>query len=202
MALGTTIPANEISYRAPQTPVNYAEAAVVNDEPLKVMARGVALEYGIDEEKLFNIIEAESDWNPDAVGDNGHARGLLQIHDKYWPEITDEQAFDPLWSMRFFAQMDLDGKDHYWTPCACGSHLRVKGINFPRGWWAGDFYPNTEAFIGSVAVFQYNLPHVAYVVDMDETGFWVSEANYEPCKVGTRFIKWNDPKLVGFWTGQ
>jgi hypothetical protein len=59
--------------------------------------------------------------------------------------------------------------------------------------------PNTTPIVGSVAILQYKVPHLAYVTALEETGFWVKESNYVPGKIGTRFIKWNEKTIKGYW---
>lgn len=60
--------------------------------------------------------------------------------------------------------------------------------------------PSTSPFVGAVAIFQYKEKHIALVTKLDEKGFYIKESNYIAGKYGTRFIPWNDPKLVGFYT--
>jgi hypothetical protein len=59
--------------------------------------------------------------------------------------------------------------------------------------------PNTVPSVGVVAIFQYKVPHYAVVEKLTEQGFWVKESNYVAGEYGTRFVKWNDPKIVGFF---
>lgn len=59
--------------------------------------------------------------------------------------------------------------------------------------------PNTTPFVGSVAIFQYNVKHIAYVEKLTEKGFYIAESNYRPGVIGTRFIPWDYDKLTGFY---
>ncbi|MDA3803164.1 MAG: hypothetical protein PF488_04745 [Patescibacteria group bacterium] len=43
-------------------------------------------------------VETGGYFNFKAVGDGGLSKGILQIHQGYHPDITDEQAFDPYFS--------------------------------------------------------------------------------------------------------
>ena len=50
---------------------------------------------------LYRIAKCESSLNPKAYSHDGgaQARGLFQITRKYHPEVSDQQAFDPKWSL-------------------------------------------------------------------------------------------------------
>ena len=63
----------------------------------------------------LEIATCESNLNPEAVGDAGMSRGIWQIHKKYWPEITDEQAFDPVWSTKWAIGKMKENKYSLWT---------------------------------------------------------------------------------------
>ena len=71
--------------------------------------------YGVDEQTALRIAECESRLDPKIIGDNGDSRGLWQIHRPSWPEITDEQAFDPEWSTRWAMGKMAQGDFHLWT---------------------------------------------------------------------------------------
>lgn len=62
-----------------------------------------------------------------------------------------------------------------------------------------EILPNTAIYPGVVAIFQYKVKHYALVEKLTEEGFVVKESNYTPGVIGERFIKWNDPKLIGFF---
>lgn len=64
---------------------------------------------------MRTVIKCESNFNPNAVGDSGYSRGLVQIHSRYWPEITDEMAFDPEFAITFLAEKLSEGKGRLWT---------------------------------------------------------------------------------------
>ena len=54
---------------------------------------------GIDEYKVYMIIQAESKWNPEATlinkgGSLGIDRGLFQINSKFHPEVSNSCAYD------------------------------------------------------------------------------------------------------------
>lgn len=71
--------------------------------------------YGVSASTMRAVIKCESNFNPNAVGDGGHSRGLVQIHDQYWPEVTDEMAFDPEFAVEFLAKNLAIHNGKIWT---------------------------------------------------------------------------------------
>lgn len=74
------------------------------------------------------IVLAESGGNPQAVNTIGNTppsrdRGLWQINDVWHPEVTDEQAFDPVWSTRWAYQETRYSSFELWTSFTTGSYL-------------------------------------------------------------------------------
>ena len=75
------------------------------------MVASYALLNDVSVDMVFYIIEGESSFDPKNVGDMDivcketgkpvRARGLLQITQCYWPQISDAQAFDPEWSIKW-----------------------------------------------------------------------------------------------------
>ena len=63
----------------------------------------------------IKIMICESGGDPLSVGDKGKSRGLWQIHKDYWPEITDEMAFDPIVSTEWAIGKIKEGKIWLWT---------------------------------------------------------------------------------------
>lgn len=64
---------------------------------------------------MRTVIGCESHFNPNAVGDHGLSRGLVQIYGPAWPEITDQEALDPEFSTRFLAEKLSEGQGNLWT---------------------------------------------------------------------------------------
>jgi hypothetical protein len=79
------------------------------------LIRRYGLEYNVSSEVMHRVIFCESSYNRLAVGDAGYSRGLVQIHSKYWPEITDSMAFNADFSVRFLAEKLSEGKGRLWT---------------------------------------------------------------------------------------
>lgn len=186
----TPVQASFISNEKTQAIVDEATA-----ENLQGMIGSIALEYGIPSSTLYSLAWSESRLNPNTVGDGGRAFGLTQINLDYWP-ITKEEALDPEFNLRFAAKKIAEGKLYIWTAGNCVSYIKLF-MKLPK---MADIVPNTTPAIGSVAIFQYGkLKHIALVTKLEETGFFIKEANYIPALVGTRFVKWNDPRLKGFF---
>lgn len=84
-----------------------------------------ALEYGVDPKLALYIVENESSFNPNALGDMNifiegqpvESRGLWQISKLYWPEITDEMAYDIEWSTNWSLDQIKKGNCNLWTTC-------------------------------------------------------------------------------------
>lgn len=77
----------------------------------------IAEQYGADRGVGFVIIGAESGFNPQAIGDDSHAHGLVQINDLFWPTVSIEQADDIDFSLNFLAQALVNGKCWEFSTC-------------------------------------------------------------------------------------
>lgn len=64
---------------------------------------------------MHKIVSCESSYRVFALGDAGYSRGLVQVHAKYWPDITDEMAYDPEFAIRFLAEKLSTGQGRLWT---------------------------------------------------------------------------------------
>jgi hypothetical protein len=108
-----------ITYQAVED--NHVEAKTEVIEPQTMRAHIDALiatysaRYGVSASVMHTVIKCESMYNPRALGDSGYSRGLVQIHSKYWPEVTDEMAYDPNFAIRFLAEKLSTGDGHLWT---------------------------------------------------------------------------------------
>jgi len=76
-----------------------------------------SIENGVDYKVALTIVEKESRFNPDALGDNGKSRGLWQIHKPSHPDISDEQAFDVQWSTDWSMKQLAEGNCRIWSTC-------------------------------------------------------------------------------------
>ena len=84
-------------------------------ETLEEMSDRIADEYGVSKETMRFVVDCESDWNPEAVGDQGHSHGLVQIHLPSHRSITKELAQDPEFALRFLAGHLKEGRGDMWT---------------------------------------------------------------------------------------
>jgi hypothetical protein len=85
--------------------------------------------------------------------------------------------------------------------CNCYAYLKGRNPTLPL---QSALKRNSTPIVGAIALFEYPqddgslLPHVAEVISLEETGFWVIENNYTPCETAKRFVLWSDIRLKGF----
>ena len=171
------------------------------EDDLKLLARNIAEEYDIDEQTLFNLVQNESRWVPDAIGDGGTSYGLVQINCKYLP-LHCENANDPEFALRFAAQtIKYDTAWKYFTSCSCIQGLKSWGVKVKGN--ASNLIPNTAPFVGAVALFRYgNVHHAALITAIYADHFVVKETNYSPCAKTIRKVDFDDPRITGYWTNK
>lgn len=87
----------------------------LEDKSIPELITFYAQQYSVSEEVMHTVINCESSYNPRALGDSGNSRGLVQIHAKYHPTVTDEMAYDPAYSIEFLADKLAQKKGHLWT---------------------------------------------------------------------------------------
>lgn len=86
---------------------------------------------GIDPNKILFTIKKESEFRPNVVNTNDcnskeskncgcSSRGLVQIRDCSHPTVTDEMAFDPIFSVDFLLK-NID-KCNTWWRNTCGKY--------------------------------------------------------------------------------
>jgi len=83
----------------------------LSPEELRAAAQEIARKYGLDPEVFMAVINGESSFNPAAVGDDGHSKGIVQLFDKgLAPKFTQQTGMDPgdpnsaIQAMEFMAQ--------------------------------------------------------------------------------------------------
>ncbi len=88
-----------------------------------------ALQYNVSAERVHYIVKKESQYNPKAVGDMNiickrtglpvRARGILQITECYYPNISDECAFDARCSLDRMLPVMREDKNclSQWSTC-------------------------------------------------------------------------------------
>jgi len=101
-------------------------------EKLKIegMIRDIAKLHGVDPDKAVEVARRESSLNPKAIHINNDKwrsvdRGLYQINSVWWKSVSDEQAFDPVFSARFFIEHIKKGNSKMW--------IGAKGIFYDTG---------------------------------------------------------------------
>lgn len=91
------------------------EPRLTSKEEMVAYATKMALEARISPATVLSVIGCESSWVPDARGDSGHSRGLVQIFDTYHPHISDEEADDPAFAIRYLVSEIKQGNGNAWT---------------------------------------------------------------------------------------
>jgi len=101
---------------------------------IKSLIEAKSAEYGVSKDLVIYIVEHESGYDQYSLGDMTitckkrdspnygkpvRARGILQFTDCYYPEVSDSEAFDPLWSLDKALPMIADKKTclAQWTTC-------------------------------------------------------------------------------------
>lgn len=91
------------------------QPVVYSTSTAQVIIEAYAVKYGVDSHSLTSTLACESGYNADAVGDKGTSFGVAQIHLSAHPEVSREQALDPLWSIDWAAKMFAAGRASMWT---------------------------------------------------------------------------------------
>lgn len=99
-------------------------------EEVKAYVKEQATLAGVHVEKVLFIVENESHYKPEAVGDTHltckrtgkpiRARGIFQITDCWYPNVTDEQAHSVEWSTKFALDIISQSKRDcisQWSTC-------------------------------------------------------------------------------------
>ena len=189
----------EVAFVAQETEPQ-TEPQTAPERGVEALVSDVAGEYDISSTSLYNLTWSESRLNPEAVGDKGCSFGLVQINLCVHDSVTEEQALDPEFALRYAARAIKDGKEDAWSVCNCYAYVSTR-VKLPK---MANIQPNSNADIGSVAIFYYPsggkfVKHIAIVVKKDSNGFTVMESNKTHCLLGSRVVKWDDPRLDGFW---
>ena len=82
--------------------------------------------------------------------------------------------------------------------CSCVIYLAQK-LSLPPIRTPAELQPNTTMKTGVAILLDYKLPHIAYVEKIDNRGILVSESNFKKCAYGSRWIKFNDTSIRGFY---
>ncbi len=71
--------------------------------------------YDVSTSTIHRVVKCESQYNPNAIGDEGTSFGLAQIHLPAHPEVSRAQALDPEFAISFLAKNLAKGKGAMWT---------------------------------------------------------------------------------------
>lgn len=74
-----------------------------------------SLKYDVPTTTLSYVINCESSFDPKAIGDDGTSFGLVQIHLPDHPDVTVDQAFDPIFAAQFLAKQIKARHGKMWT---------------------------------------------------------------------------------------
>ena len=95
-----------------------AQGASVPVKGVEQVIRSVAALEQVDGDLAVRVAQCESGLNPNAVNVNADGsidRGLFQINNRYHPDTTEIQAFDPEYSTHFFCQAFKNGHLDWWN---------------------------------------------------------------------------------------
>ena len=106
-------------YNAPAQPVLASTSPATQLEYIKGRIRHYAEFYGVSEVEMYNMVKAESNFDPDIDGDNGTSHGLVQIHitKNCHTNITEAQAHDINFALDFLASNLKAGRCYLWSTC-------------------------------------------------------------------------------------
>lgn len=82
---------------------------------LKMLSDYYAEKYGVSKNVMRTVVQCESRWNTNAIGDNGNSHGLVQIHLPSHPTILKVEATNPDFALNFLAKNLSQGKGAMWT---------------------------------------------------------------------------------------
>ncbi len=91
--------------------------AMEKEETTEEIVRRICDEEKVDPGLALRVARCESGLNKMAVNINEGGsldRGIFQINDKYHPEVTPAQAFDPEFSTHFFCKAFKKGNLSWW----------------------------------------------------------------------------------------
>lgn len=116
-----------------QPSIETQQSTDLSTTSVRALVDRLITEYDAPRAQTHYIVDKESGYIYNEVGDDFpcpaknspnygkpvRAKGIMQITDCYHPEITDAQAFDPEWSLRWALPLIKDKKTclKEWTTC-------------------------------------------------------------------------------------
>jgi hypothetical protein len=88
---------------------------VLSTNDVRAIVLSEARKAGVNPRLALWIASKESQFNPDAVGDNGTSYGIFQIHLPAHPDITIASATDPQFATSWAMRQILAGKVSMWS---------------------------------------------------------------------------------------
>ena len=82
---------------------------------IKMAVSFLSNQYGLNESQLFKVIECESGYNPDAIGDGGYAVGILQFHKSTFKQYCKGSYYSTKDQLTCAAKMWKAGQQRHWT---------------------------------------------------------------------------------------
>ena len=92
-----------------------AQKPLETPEQIEMYIRAEAQKRSLDADLVVKVAKCESSLNARIRGDSGLSRGIWQIFAPAHPTITDEQAFDVVWSTNWALDNMKAGKWNMWT---------------------------------------------------------------------------------------
>ena len=86
-----------------------------NIESVREYAVYLAVHENLNVGEFLAVIECESRFNKNAIGDSGNSYGLAQIHLPSHPTVTRELALNPFWSLNWMAEQWIKGNKKIWS---------------------------------------------------------------------------------------
>ena len=75
------------------------------EKTVEELIADASLRYGIDHAKFLATAQCESSLRSNVIGgDDGNSVGLFQIHLPSHPEVSMENALDPIWAVEWAAK--------------------------------------------------------------------------------------------------
>lgn len=86
-------------------------------------------------------------------------------------------------------------------PCSCVSYAKAKTgfsqvVGYAKNWPINSAYPTKGGVVVTAEGFY---GHVAYITEVYEDSFKVTEANFTKCSVTTRTIQLTNSNIIGFY---
>lgn len=136
----------EDGFRYYEIPQEYKDAGGCFPEIVQVYLWCECKEYGVDYYTVLAIIERESGYHWDKVGDNGNSKGYMQIYEKWHIERMEAEGvtdlFNPYQNIRVGLNCLREIQDKYLASSGENCVLMVynMGESTAKKLWAKDIY--------------------------------------------------------------